>query len=177
MANVCYLSVSTTGAATLADDTGVNFFSNSWVGYGYEASPSNSHCALNGPASSFVAVARGGTSEQVTLNLTFNQAWKGKSLSIWLQSQNTNYKSGSWQQFGTFTVGAGGVPSFTLNATAATVQAGSSGSSTITVTPLNGFNSAVTLSASGWPVGITGTLERISRPLTSRRMWPPVSIR
>ena len=103
-ANSCYLSVRTTGATTPADDTGLNFSSNSWVGYGYAASPSNSQCQLNAPASSFVAVTNGGSSEQVTLNLVFKAAWAGKTLAIWLQSQNTNYKSGAWLQLGAFAV-------------------------------------------------------------------------
>ena len=102
--NACYLAVSTTGATSLADDTGLSASFYSWVGYGYAISPSNSHCALNGPASSQVAGGIGGATEQVTLNLTFSPAWKGRTLSIWMQSQNTNYKSGTWQQLGTFAV-------------------------------------------------------------------------
>lgn len=48
-------------------------------------------------------------------------------------------------------------PSFTLSATTATANNGASGTSTVTVNPSNGFNSAVTLTASNWPAGITGT--------------------
>ena len=48
-------------------------------------------------------------------------------------------------------------PSFTLSASPASIAAGSTGSSTVTVNPLNGFNSTVSLAASGWPSGITGT--------------------
>jgi kumamolisin len=48
-------------------------------------------------------------------------------------------------------------PSFTLSASPAslTVAAGSNGSSTITAAPSNGFNSAIALSASGQPSGVT----------------------
>ncbi|MGB9074940.1 MAG: choice-of-anchor D domain-containing protein [Terriglobales bacterium] len=48
-------------------------------------------------------------------------------------------------------------PSFTLtaNPNALTIVQGSSGTSTITVNPLNGFNGSVTLSASGLPSGVT----------------------
>lgn len=48
-------------------------------------------------------------------------------------------------------------PSFSLSASPSslTVAAGNSGQSTITVTPANGFNSSVTLSASGQPSGVT----------------------
>ena len=55
-------------------------------------------------------------------------------------------------------------PSFTLSATPnpATVQAGSSTTSTIQVTVLNGFSSAVTLSLTGLPTGVTGTFGALS---------------
>ncbi|MFZ0663328.1 MAG: protease pro-enzyme activation domain-containing protein [Acidobacteriaceae bacterium] len=48
-------------------------------------------------------------------------------------------------------------PAFTLAASPASlsVAAGSSGTSTITATPSNGFNSSVTLTASGMPSGVT----------------------
>ncbi len=51
----------------------------------------------------------------------------------------------------------GSSPGFTLSATAAAALAGSTGASTVTIAPLNGFNAPVTLAASGWPAGITGT--------------------
>ena len=47
--------------------------------------------------------------------------------------------------------------SFLLGAAAASANAGSNGTSTVTITPVNGFNSGETLVASGWPSGITGT--------------------
>ena len=55
-----------------------------------------------------------------------------------------------------FAVGAG-TPGFTVSASpsSVTVQQGSNATSTITVTSLNGFNSATTLSASGLPNGVT----------------------
>jgi kumamolisin len=48
-------------------------------------------------------------------------------------------------------------PSFALSASPASlsVAAGASGSSTITATPSNGFNSSITLTASGMPSGVT----------------------
>jgi hypothetical protein len=55
------------------------------------------------------------------------------------------------------TVSAAVQPSFTLSATAATANAGASGTSTVTIIPANGFGSGVTLATSGWPAGITGT--------------------
>src|SRR5579864_7471647 len=55
--------------------------------------------------------------------------------------------------------GTTATPDFSLSASpsAVAVTQGSSGTSTITVTSLNGFNSATTLSASGLPSGVTAT--------------------
>jgi len=54
-------------------------------------------------------------------------------------------------------VGVSTSPSFTLSASPSSlsVAQGSSGTSTITVTALNGFSSSVSLSASGLPTGVT----------------------
>ena len=53
--------------------------------------------------------------------------------------------------------GGGGTPDFSLSANpnSVTVIQGSSGTSTITVTPINGFSGSVNLSASGLPSGVT----------------------
>src|SRR5206468_3019770 len=48
-----------------------------------------------------------------------------------------------------------------------TVVQGTSGTSTITVTPLNGFNSSVSLSASGVPSGVTAAFNPSSTTTTS----------
>ncbi len=50
-------------------------------------------------------------------------------------------------------------PDFTISAnpTSVSVQQGNSGTSTITTTALNGFNNAITLSATGQPAGVTVT--------------------
>ena len=104
LTNGCYLLVIPTGAVQLADDAGVTFSANAFTGATWSISPSNAHCALNGPASAPVTVSSGGASQQVTLNMSFNSAWAGKTLRIWLKARNTNYASGVWQQFGIFTV-------------------------------------------------------------------------
>ena len=58
-------------------------------------------------------------------------------------------------------------PSFSLAAAPNTlsIARGASGNSTITVTPLNGFNGSVTLSASGLPSGVTAAF--VPNPTTS----------
>ena len=157
-ANACYLKANSTGAMQLADDTGSfagaanNFIGNPWA-----VTSSNAHCQLNGLASGKVTATNGGASLESLLNLQFSSAWAGKTLAIWIQGTNTNYKSGNWQQLGTFTVSPANTGSFTLSATNSSAAQGINGTSTITVTPANGFNSPVTLSAVNWPSGITGT--------------------
>src|SRR5262249_22951615 len=60
-------------------------------------------------------------------------------------------------------------PSFLLLAAPGSVVAaqGGSGTSTITITPQNGFNGSVTLSASGLPSGVTATFSPASATSTS----------
>src|SRR6266478_5169837 len=55
---------------------------------------------------------------------------------------------------------------YTLSASpgSLTIVQGTSGASTVTVTPLNGFNSSVSLSASGLPSGVTASFNPTSTP-------------
>jgi len=62
----------------------------------------------------------------------------------------------------TLTVSAVATPSFSLSATAASVKDGGTGTSTITETITNGYNTAVTLSASGLPTGVTAAFNPTS---------------
>jgi hypothetical protein len=57
----------------------------------------------------------------------------------------------------TFPGCGGGTPDFSLSAnpTSVSIAQGSSGTSTITVNPINGFTGSVTLSATGLPTGVT----------------------
>jgi subtilase family serine protease len=67
------------------------------------------------------------------------------------------------------TVSASTTPNFTLSASpsSVTVLQGTNGTSTITVTSQNGFNSAVSLSASGLPSGVTASFSPASTTSTS----------
>lgn len=58
-----------------------------------------------------------------------------------------------------FPLGGGGTPGFSLSAspTSLTVNQGASGTSTITITRLNGFAGAVSFTASGLPSGVTAS--------------------
>jgi hypothetical protein len=62
--------------------------------------------------------------------------------------------------------GTTGTPDFTIGASpsSVTINQGSNGTSTITITSLNGFNSATTLSASGLPSGVTAAFS--TNPVT-----------
>ena len=62
--------------------------------------------------------------------------------------------------------GTTGTPDFTIGAapSSLTINQGSNGTSTITITSLNGFNSATTLSASGLPSGVTAAFS--TNPVT-----------
>ena len=53
-------------------------------------------------------------------------------------------------------------PTFSLSATSVSIVQGSSGSSTVTSTVADGFDSAVALSVSGLPTGVTGTFSPTS---------------
>ena len=63
----------------------------------------------------------------------------------------------------------GGTANFTLSASPSSLSivAGSSGTSTITITPSNGFASAVSLTASGMPTGVTASFNPASATTTS----------
>ena len=104
LANACYLRVISTGGVELADDTGSIVLTNSYTGISWAIPLSNSHCALNGTASSVVAMTSGGSVMQVTLNLKLAATWVGKTLSVSLLGINTNYKSGSLTNLESLTV-------------------------------------------------------------------------
>src|SRR5260370_734991 len=67
----------------------------------------------------------------------------------------------------TLTVNPTGNYTLSASPSSLTVVQGTSGASTITVTPLNGFNSSVSLSASGLPSGVTASFNPSSTPSTS----------
>jgi phospholipase C len=71
-----------------------------------------------------------------------------------------NSATGNLTQCFTFTV----TPSFSLsdNPTSLTVQQGASGKTTVTAAVLGGFNSAIALSASGMPAGVTASFSPTS---------------
>jgi hypothetical protein len=75
--------------------------------------------------------------------------------------------SGSLTRTTTLSLTVKGTPSFTLSASPASVSIvqGSQGTSTISITPVNGFSGSVTLLAVGWPSGVTAVFS--SNPATT----------
>ena len=65
--------------------------------------------------------------------------------------------------------GGGPIPGFSLSVSPAslTLTQGSSGASTITITPQNGFSSSVSLAASGLPAGVTASFSPATTTSTS----------
>ena len=76
--------------------------------------------------------------------------------------------NGAYQSVATLTP-AGASPDFSLSASpgSVTVIQGSTGSSTVTVAPLNGFTGSVSLAASGLPSGVTASFTPASATSTS----------
>jgi hypothetical protein len=141
---VAFWGVNATGV-TISWSTDVN--SNTVVAYGTTASLGQIY--TNTSAGSTSTTGHGA----VLTGLT-----PGTKYYFVAQSTGANGATGYSTTF-TFTT-TGTAPAnhiFALSAGPATAVAGSSGTSTVTVAPSNGFNLAVTLSASGWPTGITGT--------------------
>ena len=64
---------------------------------------------------------------------------------------------------------------FSLSASSVTIEQGSTGSSTMTINPINGFNSPVTLSLSGNPPGVTGTFSPNPDSIASGNFQYPTS--
>jgi subtilase family serine protease len=90
----------------------------------------------------------------VTLNLAV-----GSSVAAGTYTVTITGTSGSLSNAATIKLTVTGTPSFTLAAAPASVSVvqGATGTSTITVTPQNGFNGTVALAASGLPSGVTAS--------------------
>jgi hypothetical protein len=116
LANACYIQMTSSGAARVADNSGNLGANYSWLGGPSATSPDNGQCLLDGPGSSIVLSA----TTTWNLRLNFKAAWAGKSLKIFLRSQDASYQWGGWQERGSFTLTGGGgtttLPRITPNA-------------------------------------------------------------
>ncbi len=121
---------------------------------------------LAGAGGSFTAGDNGttsgsGPSSTFTLNWTPPPAGTTDSVNFYLTGNNTSSFSGS-NLFSTgmytLTPAAAAPPAdFSLSASPYTLTQGGNGTSTITVTPQNGFSGSVALSVSGLPSGVTAS--------------------
>jgi regulation of enolase protein 1 (concanavalin A-like superfamily)/uncharacterized membrane protein len=117
---------------------------------GFNGSVSLSASGLpSGVTASFNPASTAGTS---TLTLTASGTATTGAATVTITGSSGNLSSST-----TLSLTVNPPPNFTLSASPSslTVTQGSSGASTITVNPLNGFNGSVSLSASGLPNGVT----------------------
>ncbi|MGA2004482.1 MAG: FG-GAP repeat protein [Terriglobales bacterium] len=148
-------------------------FSGSTVVAGAPEHPYNVMLSAPGPGATYVFVESGGTwSQQAELTASDGAAndWFGHSVAL---SGSTSVVGAPYKAVGSNSgQGAGYVfgssaPSFTLTASpnSLSVAQGSQGTSTITITPENGFSGSVSFSASGLPSGVTAAFD--PNPATS----------
>ena len=97
-----------------------------------------------------------------TATLTFTAASSATAGSYTITVKGTPASGTAETTTLTLTVSAASTPSFSLSATAASVKDGSTGTSTVTETITNGYKTAVTLSASGMPSGVTAAFSPTS---------------
>ena len=95
------------------------------------------------------------------------EAWKDEARALWPETAPLLDHLRSHDDL-VFAVSTG-TPDFGVSVSPASVSVvqGGSGSTTTTVTSLNGFSSAVSLSASGLPSGVTASF--VTNPVTSDR--------
>jgi hypothetical protein len=154
--------------ASIAEDQNGN------IGLGYSASSSSINPAIrftgrvpSDPAGTLETEASilAGTGSQTSGlsrwgDYTALQVDPSDDCTFWYvdQYQKTNGTFNWSTNIGSFAFnGCSGSPNFNLSASpsSVTITQGNSGTSTITVVPLNGFSGSVTLSASGLPSGVT----------------------
>lgn len=121
------------------------------VALSLSGAPSGMTATLN--PTSLVA---GATASQVTLNTT--SAVAPGTYSITVGGSGTGVTSTSVTLAVTVSAPAG----FSLNASAATLQQGGTGASTVTITRTGGFTGAVSLAVTGLPSGVTATFNPVS---------------
>ena len=112
----------------------------------------------NGKVWSAASWPTSNTTRQITLS--------GTHLTVLLGTGTGNASTASILSFLGITQQNSPAPDFTVSAspTAVSVATGSSGTSTITTTSIGGFNSAISLSSSGAPSGVTVTFNPTSIP-------------
>ncbi|MFY9854497.1 MAG: S53 family peptidase [Terracidiphilus sp.] len=152
-------SLSATAASVTAGSTGNSTVTETVTG-GFDSAVTLSASGLpTGVTAAFspTSITGAGTS-----TLTFTAASTAAAGSYTITVTGTPASGSTETTTLTLTVSAASTPSFSLSATAASVKDGSTGTSTVTETVTNGFDSAVTLSASGLPTGVTAAFSPTS---------------
>ena len=160
------LIVATTDGSNLAAGKSVKVTANVWV-YSTSTDALDLYSApnANSPVWTFLSTIKPSATGAQTLSTSFTlpsgslQAIRGNFRS---GGSASSCSTGSYDDHDDLIFAVGGsspTPDFTLgdSPNALTVTQGASGSSTVTVTPQNGFTGSVALSASGLPTGVTAS--------------------
>ncbi|HET8926122.1 MAG TPA: S53 family peptidase, partial [Candidatus Acidoferrum sp.] len=184
------VAVTVTGASgSLTNTTTVSLTVNPQGNYTLSASSNSLTIVQGASGSSTIAVTpQNGFNSNVSLSAsglpsgvtaTFNPSSTANTSTLTLTASSTATTgtatvtviglSGNLSNATTISLTVNPPPNYTLSASpnSLTIVQGASGSSTITVTPQNGFNSNVSLSASGLPTGVTASFNPSSTATTS----------
>jgi regulation of enolase protein 1 (concanavalin A-like superfamily) len=129
---------------------------------GFNSSVSLSASGL--PSGVTASFSPGSTASTSTLTLTASNAAATGTVTVTVTGSFSNLLNAT-----TISLTVNAPPNYTLSASpnSLTVAQGASGASTITVSPQNGFNNSVSLSASGLPSGVTASFNPSSTTSTS----------
>ena len=192
MANACYVGYNhLTEQLVLLGDSGAWDSAAQWTAWGAGGTTiHNSHCTLNGPASS---ASSAGNTVTVNLALTFDPSWAGLTKGNYLAVSDRSGAFSSWPGLGTWTIGTPPPPALSIAKThsgnfaqgqtgaayTVTVSNGSAaGPTSGTVTVTEAIPSGMTLasmSGTGWTCTISPTCTR-SDVLASGASYPPITV-
>jgi kumamolisin len=152
-------SLSATAASVTDGSTGTSTVTETVTGGFYSAVTLTASGLPTGVTAAFSPTSITGAG---TATLTFTAASSATAGSYTITVKGTPASGTAETTTLTLTVSAASTPSFSLSATAASVKDGSTGTSTVTETITNGYKTAVTLSASGMPSGVTAAFSPTS---------------
>ena len=152
-------SLSATAASVTDGSTGTSTVTETVTGGFYSAVTLTASGLPTGVTAAFSPTSITGAG---TATLTFTAASSATAGSYTITVTGTPASGTAETTTLTLTVSAASTPSFSLSATAASVKDGSTGTSTVTETITNGYKTAVTLSASGMPSGVTAAFSPTS---------------
>ena len=152
-------SLSATAASVTDGSTGTSTVTETVTGGFYSAVTLTASGLPTGVTAAFSPTSITGAG---TATLTFTAASSATAGSYTITVKGTPASGTAETTTLTLTVSAASPPSFSLSATAASVKDGSTGTSTVTETITNGYKTAVTLSASGMPSGVTAAFSPTS---------------